>query len=145
MRDTVVKQFSAAGFQLHEITDVSSSATVLGTDVGGQPAKAQRAGAKLATLRRALWLAEGLVVSGRQIEVFVGHFVAACMLCRPALSCLRALCDFIKDRHDKPCRLWPSCRYECWVMGGVSILMSADLSRPWADRVVATDASTTGI
>ena len=30
-------------------------------------------------------------------------------------------------------------------MGGISILMSTDLSRPWADLVVATDASTTGV
>eukprot|EP00959_Pyramimonas_sp_CCMP1952_P356787 7471293-Pyramimonas_sp.AAC.1 len=62
--------------------------------MGGCPARAQRAGAKLASLRQTLmWLAEGPVASGRQVEVIAGHFVAARTLRRPALAALRAICD----------------------------------------------------
>eukprot|EP00959_Pyramimonas_sp_CCMP1952_P393609 8247523-Pyramimonas_sp.AAC.1 len=80
---------------MHKINVVSSEGVVLGADVGGAHPCARRALRKLLVLRKALfWLATGPYVSGRQLEVILGHCVAACLFCRrrPGFSVVRAAC-----------------------------------------------------
>ena len=67
---------------------------------------------KLWTLRGALrGLANGPVVTGRQVEVVIGHYVAAGIFNRAGMSIMRALYDFVHVRYMRPTRLWRSCRY----------------------------------
>ena len=144
-RNQVLSTFEAAGFSMHEISGVDTTAEVLGADLGGDPPVASRYRRKLWLLRQSLaWLASGPVVTGQQIEVIIGHYVAACMYNGAGLAVMRALYSFVADRYLVPTRLWHSCRYEAWIMASVSMLLSSDLCAPWSPRVFATDASSEG-
>jgi len=145
-RDLVLHTFEAAGFQMHEVSAVCSETEVLGCDLGGATPSSRRTGRKLWLLRSALeWVASGPVVTGRQLEVLVGHFVAACLFNRAGLSIMRALYDFIAVCYDTPTRLWKSARYECWIMSALTMLLGSDLSRPWSETVTCSDASPWGL
>lgn len=88
-----------------------------------------------------MWLSRGPTITGRQLEIILGHFVAACMFNRCGLSCLRAVYDFVRDAYLAPTKLWPPCRYDRWIMGSLVMLLSSDLDRPWAEEIVASDAA----
>eukprot|EP00972_Heterocapsa_arctica_P041483 6116623-Heterocapsa_arctica.AAC.1 len=67
-------------------------------------------GERLWLLRGALrWLESGPIVTGQQVEVLVGHFVAACMYKRAGLAVMRSLYTLISDKYLTPTRLWASC------------------------------------
>ena len=89
-------------------------------------------------------MGDGPAVTGRQVEVIIGHYVAACMYCCAGLAVMRSVYDFIRDRYVWPTRLWPSVRYECEIMAGLCILLRSDLARPWLPLMYCSDASTTG-
>ena len=74
--------------------------------------------------------------------MLLGHYIAASMFNRAGLSPMRAVYEFIRDSYFIPVRLWPSCRYECWIMGSILTILSSDLTRCWASEVAASDAST---
>ena len=102
---------------MHEITEVASFANVLGGDLGGpSPAVAQTASRRWLLKRALQWLSTGPMVSGRHLEVILGHYVAAAMFNRVGLCAMRAVYDFIREAYWFPVRLWASCRYECWIM-----------------------------
>ncbi|CAK0832385.1 unnamed protein product, partial [Prorocentrum cordatum] len=146
LRDKIVSTFKRHGFAMHEISPVSDAAVILGASVGGSPPSTRRVLNKLLLVRGALqWLASGPTVTGRQVEVIVGHYVALTSFNRLGLSVMRSLCDFIRDKYVVPTRLWASCRYEAWVMADVSLLLSARLDRPWSLVVTASDAANRGM
>ncbi|CAK0818286.1 unnamed protein product, partial [Prorocentrum cordatum] len=146
LRDKIVSTFERHGFAMHEISPVSDAAVILGASVGGSPPSTRRVLNKLLLVRGALqWLASGPTVTGRQVEVIVGHYVALTSFNRLGLSVMRSLCDFIRDKYVMPTRLWASCRYEAWVMADVSLLLSARLDRPWSPVVTASDAANRGM
>ncbi|CAK0887833.1 unnamed protein product, partial [Prorocentrum cordatum] len=145
-RDRIVAQFEAEVFAVHDISEASSEGVFLGADVGGLGLSTRRSLKKLLVVRKALfWLASGPYVSGRQLELILGHYVAACLFCRPGFAVMRAVYEFARSTYDKPRVLWKSCRYECWVMAVLCIHLQSPLSLPWASEVVATDASTSGM
>jgi len=146
LRDVVLDAFRLAGFDMHEITDVASSAVVLGGDLGGAVATSQRTLPKAWTLRRALqWLARGPVVTGQQVEVFVGHYVSACNWCRDGMPVMRSLYTFIQECYLLPTQLWASARYEAWIMSCLVPLLFSDLTREWSPVVTVGDASPYGL
>eukprot|EP00959_Pyramimonas_sp_CCMP1952_P356922 7473823-Pyramimonas_sp.AAC.1 len=146
LRDKIVSTFERHGFAMHEISPVSDAAVILGASVGGSPPSTRRVLNKLLLVRGALqWLASGPTVTGRQVEVIVGHYVALTSFNRLGLSVMRSLYDFIRDKYVMPTRLWASCRYEAWVMADVSLLLSARLDRPWSPVVTASDAANRGM
>eukprot|EP00972_Heterocapsa_arctica_P078249 11538512-Heterocapsa_arctica.AAC.1 len=87
MRDHVLKCFEDARFAMHEISETTTSATVIGADLGGRVPHSRRLGARAWTVRQALaWLASGPTVSGRQVEVLLRHYVATSLYNRSGLS-----------------------------------------------------------
>eukprot|EP00959_Pyramimonas_sp_CCMP1952_P150401 3147554-Pyramimonas_sp.AAC.1 len=76
---------------MHDISEVSPEGVVLGADVGGLDPSTRRSLKKLLVVRKALfWLASGPYVRGRQVEVILDHYVAACLFCRPGFAVTRA-------------------------------------------------------
>lgn len=115
-RDRILREFEEAGFSMHEVSDTVGEAVILGSDLGGPRPSARRTLPKLWLLRGALeWLQARPFVSGRQVEIVVGHVVAACLYRRAGLSVPRALYSFISDSYYFPQRLWASAAYECWI------------------------------
>lgn len=116
LRNRVLKVFESAGFSMHEVSAVESEASVLvlGCDLGGDVPHSRRKGARAWLLRQALaWLASGPRVTGRHVEVIIGHYVAASLYNRVGLCVMRSLYNFVRDQHVLSAPLWRSCRYEC--------------------------------
>ena len=90
-------------------------------------------------------MAKGPICTGRQVEVIVGHYIAACISNRSGLSVPRAIYNFIRDCYCMPTRVWPSVRYECISMSNIVMHLRANWSRPWSDIATCSDASPNGI
>eukprot|EP00972_Heterocapsa_arctica_P092144 13590470-Heterocapsa_arctica.AAC.1 len=146
MRNQVLKCFEDAGFAMHNFSETMTSATVYGADLGGRVPHSRRVGAQAWTVRQALeWLASGPTVTGRQVEVLLGHYVATSLCNRSGLAVMRAVYNFIRDNYVLPTPFWASCCYECWIMSSIKMILSADLTRPWSSTVSATNASLSGM
>lgn len=75
-RDKVLLAFQNVGFEMHENSGVAESTVVLGAEVGGRPVRVRRDPKRAGIVRGAFqWLASGPVVTGRQIEALLGHYI----------------------------------------------------------------------
>lgn len=131
---------------MHEISGVAECTVALGAEVCCRPVRVRRDPKRAGVVRRAFqWLASGPVVTGRQIEALLGHYISVTLFRRAGLSVLRALYPFIRDRYWVSCRLWDSCRCERWIISALIPLLSTRVDLPFCREVVASDASPSGI
>ena len=124
--------FERAGFSMHEITPAESDATFLGTRCDGSAGTVAGKTEKVWDLRGAfLYLAERPMVTGRGIEILLGHFIPIALFARGLLSVPRVLYSFIKDSYMKPQVLWKSAALESSTLAGMLPLASANMRRRW--------------
>jgi len=117
----------------------------VGLEVHGTAHTVGVSAAKLERLRRDTHrLIARRVCSGWELSHVVGRWTWACMASRPALSVFGAVYRFIECARHRTFEVWSSVARELRVMCGLSPLLFAQTDAPWFDRVVATDASTTG-
>ena len=83
-------------------------------------------------------------VSGRILEVVLGHGTLAGLMCRPTLSTFNALYRFINVQYDRPAKLWDTVRDELRCFRGLMMFLHADWTRQWNTYVSACDASEQG-
>ena len=84
-------------------------------------------------------------VSGRILEVVLGHGILAGLMCRPTLSTFNALYRFINVHYDRPAMLWDTVRDELGrCFRGLMMFLHADWTRQWNTYVSACDASEQG-
>ena len=118
----------------------------LGTEASGKHPYSRREGGKATHATGALaWLATGPIVTGRQVEILLGHFIAACVSKQAGLSVPRACCSFTRDAYCLPTRLWPTVRYECFIMSHLAMHLRSNWSRPWSNTAMCSDASPRGV
>ena len=83
-------------------------------------------------------------VSGRILEVVLGH-VTFCCLCNRQLLCIfNTVYKFIRKHYYSPVRLWESVRMELWAFRSLMVFLQSDWWRPWNPLVSASDASLEG-
>eukprot|EP00435_Cladocopium_sp_Y103_P072928 s29_g41.t2 len=83
-------------------------------------------------------------ISGRLLEVVVGHATFVALTCRNLLSIFNTTYRYIRSNYDRPAVLWKSVREEIFVFRSLMIYLHADWARPWNTYVSASDASLTG-
>ena len=109
LRATAASALGAAGLPPHDVEDDVRLMMVLGLELDGL-----RSTVRLSVERRwRLQFATGAflrrrLVSGRELEVLIGHFTHAMLINRPALSVFRSTYDFVRRHYHTPSRLWPS-------------------------------------
>lgn len=91
-----------------------------------------------------LFLMEG-ECSGAQLSHLVGKWTWAAMACRPSLAVFSAVYTFINRAQFRIFTLWPSVRRELITIMNLAPLLRSSLTDLWCSRVVAVDASTTGM
>lgn len=89
-----------------------------------------------------LWQGE---CTGAQLSHLVGKWTWAAMACRPALSVFSSVYIFINRAGWNRFTLWPSVRRELVTMMNLAPLLRSSLADAYCPRVVAVDASTTGM
>jgi hypothetical protein len=80
-----------------------------------------------------------------ELSVLVGRWTWACLAARPALSVFRSVYRFIACSAGKRYQLWPSVIAELTTICGLAPLLFTDLSAFTFPKVIATDASLTGM
>lgn len=131
---------------MQKTTSVEEESRVLGCDLGGHPVKVRRDIRKLCRVKQAFeWRETGPIVSGNDVEVLLGHYIAASLFQRGGMSVPRAVCMFVRDRYWEPTRLWDMCRFESWVISGTCLLLVMRLDLGFPPVVAATDASMSGV
>ena len=84
-------------------------------------------------------------VSGRAVEVIMGHFTYAFLLNRGLLSVFGATFKFIRSAYVEVEKLWPSVRSELSNAVALLPLAAVCLDRAWDSDVRATDAAPHGL
>jgi hypothetical protein len=78
-------------------------------------------------------------------QSLLGHWVWASLPCRPALSVFSASFALAQQYRRGTVKLWPSVKRELLAAADIAPLLVANLSAPQFGRVVASDASATGL
>ena len=147
-RRQVHKYFSnlaGGALPLHDIEDEVSVTEQIGLELDGVRGIARLSLRRRWRLRQAL---QGILdtpfLSGKQLEIILGHVVHALMLNRPAVAVLRACYDYIQRKYFCPGRLWKSVQREIRATLGLLQFAKVDWRLPWHATVSVADASTTG-
>ena len=83
-------------------------------------------------------------VSGRILEVVLGHITFCCLCNRQLLCIFAAIYKYIRRQYFIPERLWPSVRRELEVFRGLMIYLQTDWWKPWNNLVSSSDSSLEG-
>ncbi|CAE6957111.1 CACNA1H, partial [Symbiodinium sp. CCMP2456] len=137
-------EFTSRGLLLHP-GEVNSEVTALGIELDGSALCARISSKRFHKVRQAI---KGLLrrrkVSGRVLEVIVGHATFCSLLCRPLLSVFNAVYKYIQSCYFNPSYLWDNVRQELITFAGAMIFLRADWWRSWSPYVTMTDASKGG-
>lgn len=119
---------------------------VVGLEVDGRE---HTIGLSAEKLERLCQYTRGLLAAGEctglDLAHIVGRWTWASLARRPALSAFSAVYRFIQCAGTRVFTLWPTVRRELEMVMGLAPLLYASTSAAWVDRVVATDASETGM
>ena len=141
----VMKFLESKGFALHEVVYATPWSKPLGSFFNGYDNLLGSRPDKAWTLQGALkWFGQGPRVSGKQVEIILGHFTHEALYARGALSVFRAAYTFVRDSYHTRQILWPSVRREMLVAAGLMPLLVAHLDLPWSPIVHTTDACMSG-
>ena len=138
-------KFNGLGLHLHKSEVGSDRVEALGCVIDGRRLRSSITPQRLWKLRQAI---TGLLrhrrVSGRAVEVLVGHLTFCGLMARPALSIFSACYAFIQASYDKASPLWVTVRRELLAFRGVLLLLNQDWWRPWNRLVSSSDSSLSG-
>ena len=128
------------------VSPTADGAPVLGLHFDGRAATLQLQPRKMHALVAATRAA---VAQGQMRAVdfqsLMGHWVWAALPCRPALSVFGAAFALAQRYRRGTVKLWPSVKRELQAAADIAPLLRADLSAPTFGRVMASDASSTGL
>ena len=147
MKDVGKELMDRVGLVMNEHEDATGhDIELLGHVIRPDPPEIRLKPARAWKLRGAVrHLLRRRVVSGRVVEVIVGHFTYAFLLNRGLLSVFSATYKFIRSAYVQSQKLWPSVRQELEMAVGLLPMASVSLSRVWEDDVWVTDAAPHGL
>ena len=91
------------------------------------------------------WLSRRPRVSAKTAQKLLGHAVHFMMLRRDIVSVLRGLYDLVQRVGSGRHRLWSTAAREAKWLSRLLRACSADMTRPWLERVTGSGASLSGI
>lgn len=145
-QQVMLEELHKHGLDTHEEMDANTLIESLGVPVNGLVGQVTTTPTRDWRLDRAL---EGLAfhrpfISGRELEVIVGHITIRALLNRSLMSILRHAYVFIRQTYDRRQRLWKSVAKEMQIFRGVMVLGVANIFSQWDNQVLCTDACLSG-
>ena len=123
----------------------ATEATVLGVEVWGRQRLLRPGRRRVWRLFRAAQALLGrATVNVLEMEIWVGHFIHICQLCRPLMSVLEEIYQWMASVGRGRAPLTPGVREELWMASNLAFLSEANLSLPWSDTVWVSDSSDHG-
>lgn len=148
-QDAYVAAIRAVGLVVKQSKVVPPSregVTCLGLEVNGTDHTVGVSAAKLEALRQdTLRVLDAGACTGADLARLVGRWTWACLAARPALSVLSSAYRFIECARGRRFNLWRTVAQELRTLIGLAPLLFTHTASGWFDRVVATDASSTGM
>ena len=142
--DACVQAYQAAGLivKASKVQRASCDGVdVLGMEVHGRRFTVEvGADDRVDLLQAAIKLLSQHTVTGLELSALVGRFTWCMLVRRHSLQCFHHVYRFIHTRQDRPSQLWPSAIREVLIACGLLPLLSAKLTAPFAQRILATDA-----
>ena len=141
----VERIFETKQLLLHAGEIHSRSVKALGVELRGDILAVRIAPSRYHKLRQSITgILERKKVSGKLVEVVLGHCTFIGLTNRLLLSIFHSIYAFIRKEYYTPSRLWDSVREELIAFRGLMIFLQSDWARPWNDLVACSDSSTTG-
>ena len=145
-QQVMLEELHKHGLDTHEEMEANTLIESLGVRVNGLVGQVTTTPTRDWRLDRAL---EGLAfhrpfISGRELEVIVGHITIRALLNRNLMSILRHAYVFIRQTYDRRQRLWKSVAKEMQIFRGVMVLGVANICSQWDNQVLCTDACLSG-
>ena len=139
------EHFSRQGLLLHPGEVSQGETKALGTILDGNQLCSKITPERFHRVRQSI---RGILrrkrVSGRTLEIVIGHATFCALNNRMLLSCFHSCYKFIQACYYSPTALWTSARAELQAFAGMMIFLRSDWWRPWNELVCCSDASTTG-
>jgi len=144
--EDAVESFNQCGLQIHEVSVECGEASALGTRLDGRGQRTMVEPRRLWRVRQAIRYALGLRrgLSGRELEVLIGHCTFCGLAARETLSVWHTAYAFIQKHYWETTELWCSTRQELLAFGGLLFLLESQWDRPWMPMVYSADASLHG-
>ncbi len=141
----VERIFEAKQLLLHAGEIHSQSVKALGVELRGDILAVRITPSRYHKVRQSITgILERRKVSGKLVEVALGHCTFIGLTNRLLLSVFHSIYAFIRKNYRTPTRLWDSVKEELIAFRGLMIFLQSDWARPWNELVSCSDSSTTG-
>lgn len=138
-------KFNSEGLMLRPSEVSGASVKALGSSLRGDILATRVTPKRFHRVRQSLRAILGRKkVSGKTLEVAIGHATFCALTNRQVLSVFHATYRFIRAEYYAPVQLWDSVSSEVTAFIGLMIFLHADWGRPWNTLVSASDASAGG-
>ena len=142
---SVASAFTAQGLLTHEEETTTGETKALGTRLDLRRLEAsltpKRVWKVMLGVRAALRAGR---LSGRVVEILVGHLTFCGLLDRASLSCLSSCYAFARRHYLERRPLWTQARAELLHMANLLPYLRASWTQGWSEIVTCTDASESG-
>lgn len=129
------------GVKYHEVHAATQTCECLGVEINGASLTVRPKPEKRQRLYRALQYVKSVgCVSGRVMQVLLGHIVAHFMLLRPGLSALRSLYRLTEGDLTRVVPLTGEHRHELQMIRGLVWLAEVQLDRRWSPLGFCSDS-----
>lgn len=137
--------FEAKGLVLHPGEIHHENVTALGCELRGDIMATRVTPKRFHKVRQSLRaVLRRKKVSGRLLEVVIGHATFCSLTCRPLLSIFNAVYKFIKAEYYGPAKLWITVREELEMFMGGMVFLQSDWWKQWNPLVACSDSSLSG-
>ena len=144
-RKLLSETLNAVGLLTHEVVPATKLAESLGVRINGLQKRVRATPSRDWTLHRALTaIVDGEKVTGKELEVVIGHCTVRALLYRGLLSILNNVYSFIRRHYQQRLPVWSSVMQELRQFRDLSVIGFAQLDLPWASGGWCTDACLTG-
>ncbi|CAE7243495.1 pksN [Symbiodinium natans] len=142
---SITETFEQRGLKLHPGEVKSHKVDALGCRLSGRQCRASLKPARMWRLRQGIrHMLKMRCVSGRVLEVLIGHATYCSLLNRCLMPIFHATYKFIRKHYGERVTLWATVRREFEVFAALLPLCFSDWSRAWNGYISASDASLTG-
>lgn len=143
--DQVERQLDELGLNTHEKVGTASWSENLGLVMDGKSGRCIPCPRRLSKIRHVLtWILRRPYLTGKQLEVLVGHCTFIGLLGRYSLSCFHTVYKFIQSGYDDRRRLWASVAAELRAFRGLLFVLESDWCKPWSPQSFCSNACETG-
>lgn len=142
---SMLRALSKEGLATHDLVSATTLAESLGVRIDGMNAMVTPTPKRDWRLDRALEaLLWGAAISGRELQVVVGHLTVRALLNRNLMGIMRHVYVFIEKNYTRRRQLWKSVLDELWLFKNLMVLGVNMMDAPWSKSMFCTDACLSG-